>query len=119
MDRVAPDLVFVAVTVRVRLGASERDRPGVDARVDVGMGLRASMQVLGVGLRVRMRVGGEKKVLDRKVGEARLVETPLARGCELAFGFTLEAAIARITSEALHRLHQRLVICSREQLDSP
>jgi hypothetical protein len=116
VDRVAPDLLFVAVTVRVRLGASQRDRPRVDARVDVGMHLRASMRVLGVGLRVRMRMGGENKGLNRKVGEARLVETPLARGCELAFGFTLEAAIARIT-EALHGLRQRLVICRREQLD--
>jgi hypothetical protein len=119
VDRVAPDLVFVAVTVRVRQGASERDRRRMDGRVDVGIGLRASMRVLGVGLRVRMRVGWENKVLDRKVGEARLVETPLARGWELAFGFTLQAAIARITSEALHGLRQRLVICSMEQLDSP
>jgi hypothetical protein len=119
VDRVAPDLVFVAVTVRVRLGASERDLPRVDARVDVGVDLRASMRGLGVGLRVRVRVGVQNKVLDRKVGEARLVETRLARGCELAFGFTLEAAIARITSEALHGLRQRLVICSMEQLDSP
>jgi hypothetical protein len=119
VDRVAPDLVFVAVTVRVRQGASERDRRRMDARVDVGIGLRASMRVLGVGLRVRMRVGVENKVLDRKIGEERLVETPLARGCELAFGFALEAAIAGITSEALHGLRQRLVICGREQLDSP
>jgi hypothetical protein len=72
-------------------GASERDRPGVDGRVDVAVGLRARTRVLGVGLRVRVRVGVQNEILDRKVGLARLVGTPLARGGALAFKLTLEA----------------------------
>jgi hypothetical protein len=66
------------------------------------VGMRMRVHVLVSLSLSQVRVGVE--VLDRQVGRPGLVGTTLARGRELAVKLALEAAVARVTSEALQVL---------------
>jgi hypothetical protein len=100
MHRVAPGPGPAAVRVAVSVHASELDISRRNAMVNVGMRMRVHVLV-SLSLS-QVRVGVE--FLDRQVGRPGLVGTTLATGRELAVKLALEAAVARVTSEALQVL---------------
>lgn len=88
-----PDPRSAGVGVTMSMGASERNRSLSD---DAVVGLRMHVVVLD-----RLGVGVEVEVLDWEIGRAGLVGPALTSGRELAVKLALDAAVARVPSEAL------------------
>jgi hypothetical protein len=88
----------VAVSVR----SSELDTSRRNVMVNVSVRMRLHVLVSLSLSRSLVRV--EVEVLGRQVGRPGLVRTTLARGRELAVKLALDAAVARVTPEALQVL---------------